>query len=369
MFVHAGIIHLAFNMWCLWDLGNMAERLYGRSSFLSALFRRRDRRQPGQHRLAPDDGQRGGIGRDLRSSWGADRFLQVRHFEFAGVCRPANLSQCPHLRRVQLGVGAIARGIDNAAHIGGLVTGLIFGALVARVAAEGDRPGRRIAVAALMVLLLVLAGAGVLHFRGYMIHIYRAQQWQRQNEPERSIAELQAAVRQRPGQTNLHMMLAAMYAGHARFAEAEREYQRVMQLDAGNATAPYELGNIYVAQRRFPEAQKQFAAAAAIAPGNSYTHLAIGLMLAAQGQHQDAVVEYDKAIKLDDSLAAAYFNLGRSFVSLREREQAITAFQKAVALAPDDYESAFALAQAYEAKGLGERASEAYRRAAALKNP
>ncbi|HEX9121431.1 MAG TPA: rhomboid family intramembrane serine protease, partial [Terriglobales bacterium] len=35
MFVHIGIVHLALNMWCLWELGTLAEYLYGPKTFLA----------------------------------------------------------------------------------------------------------------------------------------------------------------------------------------------------------------------------------------------------------------------------------------------------------------------------------------------
>jgi rhomboid protease GluP len=33
MFLHGGLMHIAFNMWCLWDLGALCESLYGRWTF------------------------------------------------------------------------------------------------------------------------------------------------------------------------------------------------------------------------------------------------------------------------------------------------------------------------------------------------
>ena len=34
MFVHAGLLHIGTNMWCLWNLGRLAENILGRVSFL-----------------------------------------------------------------------------------------------------------------------------------------------------------------------------------------------------------------------------------------------------------------------------------------------------------------------------------------------
>ena len=36
--VHIGIIHIGFNMWCLWDLGRLAESLYGHWTFGSVYL-------------------------------------------------------------------------------------------------------------------------------------------------------------------------------------------------------------------------------------------------------------------------------------------------------------------------------------------
>jgi hypothetical protein len=55
--------------------------------------------------------------------------------------------------------GAVMGFTDNACHIGGLLTGLILGALIAVVAPDRDQIFRRVAIC--LAILLLLVGAFV----------------------------------------------------------------------------------------------------------------------------------------------------------------------------------------------------------------
>jgi rhomboid protease GluP len=55
--------------------------------------------------------------------------------------------------------GAVIPGIDNTAHIGGLITGLIVGAVVAVLAPRQEHAPRRLAI--FLVMIFALAGGAV----------------------------------------------------------------------------------------------------------------------------------------------------------------------------------------------------------------
>ena len=173
MFVHVGIIHLATNMWCLWNLGLLAEPLLGSyglavaylltgaaGSLLSTLFNYLSR-----HYDIPGAGASGAV------------------FGLAGVLivllksplLPLARSELSKLRRsviyfaginLLIGMGSYFAGprlgvsIDNSAHVGGFACGLLMATpMVPRIGAEPKQFffRRRVAVG-MIVLLLVLFG-------------------------------------------------------------------------------------------------------------------------------------------------------------------------------------------------------------------
>ena len=142
IFIHGGLLHIGFNMWCLWSLGRIAESVYGHWTFATVYLI-------------------SGLSASLASLIWNPVILSVGAsgaiFGIAGA-----LIASFYLRSVMVFVGynlffgAMIARTDNAAHIGGLLMGLLLGALIAKVAPGHDDFGRRVAV--LLVGVLLVAG-------------------------------------------------------------------------------------------------------------------------------------------------------------------------------------------------------------------
>ena len=160
MFLHFGLVHLAMNMWALWDGGRLVERLYGSGRFailficsgltgnLLSLIVQGDR--------AVSGGASGAIfgiyGALLVWLWRERRRVHPTDFRwlFGGAAV---------FTAVTIGFGLLIPGIDNAAHIGGLIAGALLGVTLAR-----PLPGRNLtggyshwlAAATLMIAVIAL---------------------------------------------------------------------------------------------------------------------------------------------------------------------------------------------------------------------
>jgi rhomboid protease GluP len=172
MFVHVGIIHLATNMWCLWNLGLLAEPLMGSAGVAAAYI------------------LTGAAGNLLSTLWGWHEYHKLGGFSvgagasgavfgIAGALivllgsprLPVPPQELGKLRRsviyfaainLLIGLGTMVPGspvhIDNMAHVGGCACGFLFAApMVPRIGSTRQTfTLRRNTAVGMVVLILTL---------------------------------------------------------------------------------------------------------------------------------------------------------------------------------------------------------------------
>ncbi len=154
-FLHADIFHIGFNMWCLWSLGRLSERLFGKwqtfaiymvtgvgGALLSIAY------NPQRGELGASGAIFGLVGAvlagvkfgDLNISTGEKRAIFSSVVTFAVINFALGLSG----------------NIDNMCHLGGFVTGLLIGLPMGAFA----RHNKMLQVATLVITSAVLAAGG-----------------------------------------------------------------------------------------------------------------------------------------------------------------------------------------------------------------
>jgi rhomboid protease GluP len=160
MFLHFGILHIGFNMWVLWNLGRLMERLVGNTGFV--LLYSVSGIAGGIASLAWNPGvvSAGASGAVFGVGGALLGFLLLRRDTIPiEALKPLRNSMLTFLA-YNLIFGLVVPGIDMAAHVGGLVTGFVCGlALSQPLSAEmpARRRPRNLAVLVGGILVLPIA--------------------------------------------------------------------------------------------------------------------------------------------------------------------------------------------------------------------
>ena len=363
MFLHGGIMHIAFNMWCLWDLGRLCESLYGRWTFLAIYLVTGIAAGLASVGWNPGVLSVGASGAIFGLAGALIASFYLGEFSLPRVAISGTLRSLVIFAVFNLGFGRLFNGIDNAAHVGGLVSGLILGALIARLAPQSDAPTRRASVVGFVALLVVLAGFGVRQWRGGVMRGAR-QFEESKGDP---IAQGKLIVRQNPNLPQAHLMLGEAYYNQQRFPEAEAEFKRGIELQPKTAGGRFYLGMSYLGEKEFDQAKATFNEMLSLGIGSAYGHYGLGLTLADQQNYQGAIDEFQKAIASDTPVSGIYSDLGSSYAKLKMYDDAIAAYLQGKQKDGDDPDIENALADAYAAKGMTQQAQDARNRASELK--
>jgi rhomboid protease GluP len=305
-FEHGGLLHIALNMWCLYNLGWLAELLFGRSRFTLLYL------------MCGIGGSLGSIcWRGNGISVGASGAI----FGIAGALIPAMLLHSnPQLRALlkgqltsialfvfyNLAFGAAIRGTDNAAHIGGLLTGLVLGAAFPTGHGRDEAPGRLRVMVATLLMVAVFARAGAFarqHNEGYI--------------------EIEKAA-------------AAHAHGDANAALAHA--QRAAALKPEDAQAQFILGTLLLDAHRYSDAVAALTSTTRLKPkfGPAYVDLCI-----AQRElkmREAALASCEQGVRLAPADSESWFNLGRVRYESHDLAGARDALAKAVSLNPKGFD-------------------------------
>lgn len=311
VFLHGGLLHIATNMWALFNLGLLAEILYGRRNYVILYL------------LC-------GLGGSVASVWWHPEIVGVGAsgaiFGIAGALLPAlkfqrnpriaaalrgSLSSIALFVIYNLAIGAAMPFIDNAAHIGGLVTGLSVGFFLPSYTVEEERrqTGRSATVFLLAFIVIVsVAIKGSARSAGAIL-LQKAEQAEGTGHKDEAAELYKQALAKSPNLELARYRLAALLLEQGKYEDSLPYWQRL------NVDHP----NIALWQ----ESQC--------------------IALIHMGDAKGALDYCTKAAQLDKQSGDYQFNLGLVYRALERPTEAVTAFQKAYAAKPDGFEENYYL--------------------------
>ncbi len=402
-FVHIGFLHLFLNMWCLWSLGNAAERMFGNLTFLIIYLL-------------------SGIGGSLASlAWhpavlsaGASGAIfgiagaLVSMLYFGHILVPQQvvrdlLSSLAFFVGFNLLLGSVLVGIDNAGHIGGLVVGLGLGAALHRPLPHGRRPWFRYLIVPASLLLFVSA-ARLAREKSVSDPDLLAETGRRlssEGKKQEALETLQKAAALQPESADRANDLGSAYLEAGRTDEAIASFERAVELDpqlyepqrnlavalaiAGRkeeASEAFRIArqmqprDISVVRRLEPAASWRLAAStrrwrcsrrrAPGRPNAAPVESQMGLVRLRRGENEAALEALRKAVSLEPDDPENHNRLALGLSRVREGDCGLEAIEKALELKPDAPHLLDSLGTVRLARGETEEAIAAYRRAVEL---
>jgi rhomboid protease GluP len=245
-FIHDGIMHLAFNMWCLWSLGQLSERLFGKWQTFCIYM------------LAGVGGALLSIAHNVQTNevGASGAIFGIAGALLAGI-KFGNLSISAGEKKAltssmiffvavnfALGFGLTSFGgnIDNMCHLGGFITGLLMGLPM------GAFAGRHhlYQLATVFVTALVLSGAGrelvqKSGEQGYQARVGLAVQ---EKNYSKAISLLETYTAAHPEEPSAYSFLGEVYAHIGMKEKALDTFERGLKTNPNDPTLKEEIQQI-----------------------------------------------------------------------------------------------------------------------------
>jgi membrane associated rhomboid family serine protease len=236
-FLHADIIHIAFNMWCLWSLGRLSERLFGKwqtfaiymvtgvgGALLSIAYK-------------PEHGELGASGAIFGLVGAVLAGVKFGDLNISTGEKRAIVSSVVTFAIINFALG-MSGNIDNMCHFGGFVTGLLIGLPMGAFA----RNNKILQVATLVVTSAVLAAGAreLVQTRGGEAKLGLSMKQAERGDPQ-AAAYLESYVRSNPSDDDALTSLGTYYVLTNQTNKAVDAFQRALKANPSSEQAKQAL--------------------------------------------------------------------------------------------------------------------------------
>ncbi len=269
-FVHGSFFHLAFNMWGLWALGRLSERLFGRwqtaviylltgvgGALLSISY-------------APERLEVGASGAIFGIAGAILSGLKFGNVSVSPGERNSILSSLVFIVIINFALGS-RTGVDNMCHLGGFITGLIMGLPLATAVSTSKARTRIFQVGTSLILaaLLAFGTKELMQTRGRNLSPF--EKLLQRGDYAAAIRQLEPTVNANPSDSGRQFLLGELYEKNGDLDKAIATYENVAKLEPQAPDVQVALGDVY--QRT--------------------------------GQRDKAIAAYEQALKLDPNQTEA----------------------------------------------------------------
>jgi membrane associated rhomboid family serine protease/Flp pilus assembly protein TadD len=340
VFVHIGLLHLGFNMWCLWSLGLAAERMFGNFTFLLIYLLSGIAGSLASLTWHPAIVSAGASGAIFGVAGALVSMLYFGHILVPREVVRQMMSSLAFFVGFNLLMGSVIPGIDNAGHLGGLVAGLGLGAALHRALPSRHRPPHRfLAVPAAALLFFAVARIALDRApENPDLLAERSRKLAAEGKKEASIHELEKAVALAPGSAPLLNELGASYLSSGRTDDAISAFQKAVDLDVQLYEPQRNLAIALAVAGRREEASEAFRIARQMEPRDLSLYVASSDLLMETGKTDEAVAILEEALTWEPDSARVVSQLGLVRLRRGETALALDALRRAAAIEPGDPE-------------------------------
>jgi rhomboid protease GluP len=348
MFLHGSLLHIASNMWALFNLGLLAEILYGRRNYIFLYL------------IA-------GLGGSVLSVLWHPQVVGVGAsgaiFGIAGALLPAlKFQKNPRISMALKGalksiflfvvlnlvLGATLPVIDNAAHIGGLLTGLVVGFLLPSYTVEEERRRTGQALTVFVAAFAILLAGALYAKKKYVPNplLTKAQVLIQQGKPNEAVALYQKELKNDPDDETLLMQYVSILSQLKRQPEELAVLDKLAKDHPENPDYPEAICIAHLGAKELDQAQPACERAAELNPKNPGVLFNLGSIYMQTQQNGAAVATFRKAYDLNPKRFNENFFLGMALLQDGQKLEAAQKLKKAVELNPRDIVAQKALAEA-----------------------